>query len=78
MPILINNTNKILYSKGDEKTESRSDYVYPYQYSGVSLLGSSENDPVWLIKRINFTTFNSPVIQQATGSWTNRYSLTYT
>jgi len=73
----MNNTNKILYFKGSEK-QSRSDYVYPYQYSGISLLGSSENDPVWRIKRIDFTIFNSPIIQQATGSWTNRYLLIYT
>jgi hypothetical protein len=58
--------------------ETRSDYVYPYHYSGVSPYTTDENDPNWAISRINFTIFNSPVIEKATGSWTNRYLLIYT
>jgi len=54
-----------------------SDYVYPYQYSGTAIDGTLTSDPGWTIKRIDFTTPGSPITQQATGSWDNRYSLTY-
>jgi hypothetical protein len=77
MPILANKNNIFVYSRS-EQTESRSDYVYPYQYSGVAPIGSNESDPVWRIKRIDFTTFNSPITQQAFGSWDDRYLLIYT
>jgi hypothetical protein len=75
MPILANKNN-ILYTKTGE-TESRSDYVYPYQYSGIAPLGSSESDSVWKINRIDFTILDSPITQQAIGSWDNRYLLVY-
>jgi len=75
MPILANKQN-ILYTKKSE-TESRSDYVYPYQYSGVAAIGTNESDPSWKINRINFTTPGSPIVQQAVGAWDNRYSLIY-
>ena len=57
-------------------SERRSDYVYPYQYSGTAPVGTLDSG-TWTIKRINFTTPGSPITQQATGAWTNRYSLTY-
>ena len=56
----------------------QSDYVYPYQYSGTAIDGTLTSDPGWTIKRIDFTTPGSPITQQATGAWTNRYSLIYT
>lgn len=59
-------------------TIRESDYVYPYHYSGTAPFGSLTNQSVWTVKRIDFTTFNSPVITTGTGSWTNRYSLIYT
>jgi hypothetical protein len=58
--------------------QSLSDYVYPYQYSGVAPVTNTTSDPVWNIRRIDFTIPNSPIIQVAVGAWTNRYSLTYT
>jgi hypothetical protein len=76
MPILANKNN-ILYT-GIGKTQSRSDYVYPYQYSGISTIGTSESDVEWTITRIDFTIINSPIIEKAFGSWDNRYLLIYT
>jgi len=58
--------------------QSLSDYVYPYQYSGVSPITNTTSDPFWTIHRIDFTTPNSPIIQVAVGAWTNRYILIYT
>ena len=55
-----------------------SDYVYPYQYSGTAIDGTLTSDPGWTIKRVDYTTPGSPVIQQAIGSWDDRYILTYT
>jgi hypothetical protein len=61
---------------GSTNFERRSDYVYPYQYSGTAPVGTLDSG-TWTIKRINFTTPGTPITQQATGAWTNRYSLTY-
>jgi hypothetical protein len=61
---------------GGTNYERRSDYVYPYQYSGTAPVGTLDSG-TWTIKRIDFTTPGSPITQQATGAWTNRYSLTY-
>jgi hypothetical protein len=58
--------------------ERRSDYSYPYQYSGSAPIYTLEGDSVWIIKRIDYTTPGSPITQQAIGSWTNRVSLIYT
>lgn len=58
--------------------QSLSDYVYPYQYSGISPAIYTTSDPFWTIQRINFTTPGSPITESAVGAWTNRYSLTYT
>ena len=63
-------------SGGGTNFERRSDYVYPYQYSGTAPIGTLDSG-TWTIKRINFTTPGTPITQQATGAWTNRYSLTY-
>jgi hypothetical protein len=57
--------------------QSLSDYVYPYQYSGLSPVTSLTSDPSWTIRRIDFTIPGSPVIETATGAWDNRYSLIY-
>jgi len=65
------------YSGGGTDYERKSDYVYPYQYSGSAAVGTPDSG-IWVIKRIDFTTPGSPVTLQATGAWTNRYSLTYT
>ena len=62
---------------GGTDYERKSDYVYPYQYSGSAAVGTPDSG-IWVIKRIDFTTPGSPVTLQATGAWTNRYSLTYT
>lgn len=56
--------------------ERRSDYVYPYVYSGTAPVGTLDSG-TWTIKRVDFTTPGSPITLQATGAWTNRYSLTY-
>lgn len=76
----------VITSTGEPKTtggggggtnyERRSDYVYPYQYSGTAPVGTL-NSGTWTIKRVDFTTPGSPITLQATGAWTNRYSLTY-
>ena len=56
--------------------ERKSDYVFPYQYSGTAPVGTLDSGS-WTIKRVDFTTPGSPITLQATGAWTNRYSLTY-
>ena len=61
---------------GGTNYERRSDYLYPYQYSGTAPVGTL-NSGTWTIKRVDFTTPGSPITLQATGAWTNRYSLTY-
>jgi hypothetical protein len=61
---------------GGTNYERRSDYVYPYQYSGTAPVGTLDSG-TWIIKRIDFTTPGSPTTLSATGAWTNRYSLTY-
>lgn len=76
MPILANKQN-ILYT-GIGYTQSNSDYVYPYQYSGISSVGTLDSDNSWIIKRVDYTIPGSPIIQQAIGSWDNRYLLIYT
>jgi hypothetical protein len=62
---------------GGTNYERRSDYVYPYQYSGTAPVGTLDSG-TWTIKRIDFTTPGSPITLSATGAWTNRYSLIYT
>ncbi len=61
---------------GGTNYERRSDYIYPYQYSGTAPIGTLDSGS-WTIKRVDFTTPGSPITLQATGAWTNRYSLTY-
>jgi len=56
--------------------ERRSDYVYPYVYSGTAAVGTLDSG-TWTINRVDFTTPGSPITLQAIGAWTNRYSLTY-
>ena len=63
-------------SGGGTNFERRSDYVYPYQYSGTAEIGTLDSG-TWTIKRVDFTTPGSPITLQATGAWTNRYSLIY-
>jgi len=58
--------------------QSLSDYVYPYQYSGLSPVTNTTSDSFWTIRRIDFTIAGSPITETAIGSWDNRYSLTYT
>lgn len=56
----------------------RSDVTDTYAYMGVAPLGSVNADPVWLITRITLPTITTgTVTQTATGSWTDRASLTY-
>ena len=69
--------NHIIYTKTRE-TQSRSDFVFPYQYSGISNADILESDDGWTINRVNFTTPGSPIIETGTGSWDNRYTLIYT
>lgn len=57
--------------------QRKSDYVYPYQYSGTAPVGALITDTNWVIKRIDFTTSGSPITLQGTGSWDNRTSLIY-
>ncbi len=57
--------------------ERLSDFQFPYQYSGNAPLGTSQTSSLWIINRINFSTPGSPITLQATGSWTNRYTLIY-
>ena len=58
--------------------ERQSDYVYPYFYGGSTQLYTLTSTPNWIIKRVDYTTPGSPIIQQATGSWDDRYILVYT
>jgi hypothetical protein len=57
--------------------ERRSDYSFPYHYSGTAKIGTL-NSGTWTIKRIDFTNFGSPITLEATGSWDNRTTLIYT
>jgi len=68
--------NIVISGGGGVNYERRSDYVYPYHYSGTADVGTLDSG-TWTIKRIDFTVSGSPVTQQATGAWTSRYSLTY-
>jgi len=58
--------------------ERQSDYVYPYFYGGSAPLYTLTSTSIWIIKRVDYTTPGSPIIQQAIGSWDDRYILTYT
>lgn len=58
--------------------ERQSDYVYPYFYGGSAPLYTLTSTSTWIIKRVDYTTPGSPVIQQAIGSWDDRYILIYT
>jgi hypothetical protein len=58
--------------------ERQSDYVYPYFYGGSAPVYTLTSTSTWVIKRVDYTTPGSPVIQQAIGSWDDRYILTYT
>jgi hypothetical protein len=55
----------------------QSNYEFPYHYSGNAIIGTEISSSNWIIKRIDFTTPGSPITLQATGEWTNRYSLIY-
>ena len=57
--------------------ETKSDYIYPYHYSGISPYTTDESDTNWSIRRIDYTNFNSPVIKRASGSWVDRQTLIY-
>jgi hypothetical protein len=75
MPLLANKTY-VVYTKARE-TQSKSDYVAPYQYSGIASVGVLESENGWTINRIDYTTPGSPVIETAIGAWDNRTSLIY-
>lgn len=76
MPLLANKTY-VLYTKPRE-TQSKSDYVSPYQYSGIATVGVLESESGWTINRVDYSTPGSPVIEQAFGSWDDRLTLIYT
>lgn len=69
-------TKTVSSGGGGTNYERRSDYVYPYQYSGTAPVGTLDSG-TWTIKRVDFTTPGSPITLEATGAWTNRYTLTY-
>jgi hypothetical protein len=72
--------NHIIYSNVGSviiETQSRSDYVYPYQYSGIANVGVLESDNGWTINRIDFTTPGSPITLSAIGPWDDRITLSY-
>lgn len=57
-----------------------SDYVSGISYVGRALVGSSQLDPVWTIKRITITssgTISGSVRKSANSVWNNRYNLNY-
>jgi hypothetical protein len=58
--------------------ESRTDYVFPYQYSGTSTTTTDENALGWVINRVDYTNFISPITLSANGAWSNRFNLIYT
>lgn len=65
-------------SGGSSIIQRNWDYVSPYFYAGSSEIGTSTSSNNWTIKKIDYTVSGLPVITQTTGSWNNRYSLTYT
>lgn len=68
-------TNKVI--DNNVSYERLSDFQFPYQYSGNAPLGTPQTSSLWIINRINFSIPENPVTLQATGSWTNRYTLIY-
>jgi hypothetical protein len=56
----------------------RSDFVEPYWYGGFADSGTLESSPTWQITRVEYLSGGSVDVKQATGAWTNRYSLIYT
>lgn len=57
-----------------------SDYQSGVSYVGRALVGSSESDPVWAIKKIQLTnsgTVSGSVLKSANSPWTGRYFLNY-
>jgi hypothetical protein len=57
-----------------------SDYSNGVSYVGRALVGSSESDPVWTIKKIQLTasgTVSGSVLKSTNSPWSGRYSLNY-
>lgn len=56
----------------------RHDWLAPYDYIGVAVQGSSENAPVWRIRRIAPSFDGQAVSMTATNAvWTNREAEVY-
>jgi hypothetical protein len=74
----VNNTGGTVYVTGFKVyTDRRTDYAYPYQYSGSAPKGSSASSLVWTIRRIAFSSA-TPTIEQAINvAWDNRVGASY-
>lgn len=57
--------------------ERKSDYSYPFQYSGTAPVGTLTSEQ-WSIKRIDYSSSGGPVTTIAIGAWDDRNTLTYT
>jgi hypothetical protein len=55
----------------------RHDWTGTYDYIGFAPFGSTESESVWTITRMLISPSGSVTKGVATGSWTNRASLTY-
>ena len=63
---------------GSVQVTKRFDITSSYIYVGEAAVGSSESNPVWLIKRIQLDGSGSPMDSKlANGVWNNRSSLSY-
>ena len=55
-----------------------SDFSEPYNYIGRAEQGTSSEDENWVVTRLEIASSGTVIKTTATGSWTNRTSLTYT
>jgi hypothetical protein len=56
----------------------QSDFSSPYNYIGRAVIGTDNSSSSWSIARIEIASDGSTTKLNATGSWNNRASLSYT
>ena len=61
---------------GDGRGEVRSDFVAPYSYVGVAQPGVAEDQPLWVITRIEMNV-GFPTTVATLAVWDDRLTETY-
>ena len=75
---MITYNNRILNFVSKVVTEKLQDFQSPYSYCGIAPKGSSVDDSVWKISRIEISTSGTTLTKYAYNvTWTGRYSNTY-